>query len=112
MTADHFRDLIGVVAQRDWKNDTTHKDWDRVYAYLADAHKQKVYDERRRALQAAREAKDKKDGKGGFEAACFTPRSARTQRRPPPLPWTGSRISSRPTTTFSCKGSPPANRPT
>ena len=68
MTADHFRDLIGVVAQRNWKNDTTHKDWDRVYAYLADAHKQKVYDERRRALQAAREAKDKKDGKGGFES--------------------------------------------
>ena len=76
MTADHFRDLIGVVAQRNWKNDTTHKDWDRVYAYLADAHKHKVYDERRRALQAAREAKDKKDGKGGSKP-CFTPRSAR-----------------------------------
>ena len=71
MTADHFRYLIGVVAQDDWTNETTAKEWDRVYAYLADAHKQKVYDERRRALQAAREAKDKKDGKGGFEAMLY-----------------------------------------
>ncbi len=63
MTAEHFRYLIEVVARGDW-NKTTPKEWDRVYAYLADAHTLKVYEERRRALQKARE--DKKDG--GFDA--------------------------------------------
>ncbi len=57
MSAENFSYMLGVQT----KTDPTLQEWDKVYAILAEAHRQKVYAQRQAALKEVREA-------AGFEA--------------------------------------------